>query len=549
VPRGARSAKLARVTDEGLFRDPERLLLDMAEERSVARLLDLVVQRLASSDRVALARLWLLRPVAECGACAAPSLCAGRAECLQLVASAGRSRRDPAAEWTGLRGDFARFPVGHRKVGRIAATGEPLEVPDIGESADWVARPAWTREEGVVGFGGQPLVHHGRVLGVLAVFARQRIGEGCLRWLRMLADHAAAAIVNARAFEELEALRARLERENEGLVEEVTRARGFGELVGQSQALASLVRQVDLVAPTDSTVLILGETGTGKELVAQELHRRSLLAATPLVTVNCAAIPRDLYESEFFGHVKGAFTGALKDRVGRFERADGGTLFLDEVGEIPLDLQSKLLRVLQEGELERVGDERTRRVKVRVIAATNRDLRREAEAGRFRADLYYRLGVFPIQVPPLRDRLEDVPLLAEHVLERVARRLGRPRPRLTLAAAQQLQAYAWPGNVRELQHVVERALITAAGGELVFDLPAGRGPARAAAPTQVAAASRVLTDAEVRALEAENVRAALRAAKGKVYGPGGAAALLGVKPTTLTSRMKALGIPRDAEPA
>ena len=528
----------------GVFEDPEALLLDMAQERSLARLLDLVVRRLASTDRVALARIWLTLPTSGCGACVSKETCADRTECLHLVASAGRSRVEPGADWSRLTGDFRRFPLGQRKVGRIAATGQPLVASDLHEVPDWIARPDWARAEGIVGFGGQPLAHHGRVLGVLSVFSRQPIGDPCLRWLRMIADHAAAAIVNARAFEELETLRARLVEENEQLIEEVSRAQTFGELVGNGPALAAIVRQIDLVAPTDSAVLILGESGTGKELVAQEIHRRSRLAARPLIKVNCAAIPRELYESEFFGHVKGAFTGALKDRAGRFELADGGTLFLDEVGEIPLDLQSKLLRVLQEGELERVGDERTRKVKVRIVAATNRDLLREAEAGRFRADLYYRLGVFPLEVPPLRARPEDVPLLAEHFLERAARRLGRPRPRLSLVSVQQLQRYSWPGNVRELQHVIERALITAAGGRLSFDLPVAGGRVEAGTRPAKGVAGRILADEEVRRLEADNLRAALRASKGKVYGPDGAAALLGLRPTTLASRLKALGIER-----
>jgi transcriptional regulator with GAF, ATPase, and Fis domain len=274
------------------------------------------------------------------------------------------------------------------------------------------------------------------------------------------------------------------------------------------------------------------------------VHRRSKRAGRPLVKVNCAAVPRELYESEFFGHARGAFTGALRDRAGRFELADGGTLFLDEVGEIPLDLQAKLLRVLQEGELERVGEAHTRKVDVRVIAATNRDLRAEAEAGRFRQDLYYRLSVFPIELPPLRRRVEDIPPLAEHFLALAARKLGRPKPRLTLADAQRLQRYPWPGNVRELQHVIERAVIIADGARLVIELPAD--PAAAlpqARPSPLRDHDdRVLTDAEVRRLEADNIRAALRRTAGKVSGPGGAAELLGIKPTTLASRIKALGL-------
>ncbi len=375
---------------------------------------------------------------------------------------------------------------------------------------------------------------------MLAVFARQPIASDCMGWLRMIADHAAAAINTARAFAEVDALRKQLELENEVLREELTEVGTFGELVGQSVALEAVARQIDLVAPTDAAVLILGESGTGKELVAREIHRRSKRSGRSLIKVNCAAVPRELYESEFFGHAKGAFTGALRDRIGRFELAEGGTLFLDEVGGIPLELQAKLLRVLQEGELERIGEERTRRVNVRIIAATNRDLRTEAEAGRFRQDLFYRLSVFPVEVPSLRRRKEDVPLLAEHFSETLARKLGKPKPVLTLAVAQRLQQYGWPGNVRELQHVIERALITSPPGRLRIELPT----AGVAGPTLATSTADppVRTDAQIRQLEADNIRAALNAASGKIAGPGGAAELLDIKPTTLSSRIKALGI-------
>jgi transcriptional regulator with GAF, ATPase, and Fis domain len=532
-----------------LFLNPKRLLLDMAREHALPELLRMVVERLAESPRVALARIWLVQRPESCAGCRMALECPDRSACLHLVASNGRSVVDPRLTWTGLDGAFRRFPLGVRKVGQIGATGEPLEIPDLAPAPpSWVARPDWMQAEGVAGFGGQPLVHRGEVLGVLAVFARGPIGAECMDWLRTIADHTAAAIATARVFEQIEQLRAKLELENEYLREEVTRAGAFGELVGEGPALEAVARQIDLVAPTDSAVLLLGESGTGKELVAREVHRRSKRAARPLVKVNCAAVPRELYESEFFGHARGAFTGALRDRAGRFELAEGGTLFLDEVGEIPLELQAKLLRVLQEGELERVGEERTRRVNVRLIAATNRDLRAEAEAGRFRQDLYYRLSVFPIELPPLRKRAEDIPLLAEHFLALAARKLGRPKPRLTLANVQQLQRYPWPGNVRELQHVIERAVITANGARLLIELPAVpiEDPGKTGAPLP-GGDERVLTDAEVRGLEADNIRAALRRTGGKVSGAGGAAELLGMKPTTLASRIKALGL--SARPA
>jgi transcriptional regulator with GAF, ATPase, and Fis domain len=527
--------------DGPLCADPKRLLLELAQVQSLSKLLPLIVARLSESERVALARIWLTQPTTECSGCPMVDECRERTQCLHLVASGGRSAATPGLEWTGLDGAFRRIPFGVRKVGRIAASGAAIEVPDLADPLpDWVARPDWVRAEGVRGFAGQPLVYRGEVRGVLAVFARGAIGSECMGWLRMIADHAAAAIVTARAFAEIDALRKRLESENEYLREEITGA-ALGEMVGQSPALEAVARQIDLVAPTDSTVLILGESGTGKELVAREIHRRSQRASKPLIKVNCAAVPRELYESEFFGHARGAFTGALRDRVGRFELADGGTLFLDEIGEIPLELQAKLLRVLQEAELERVGEERTRKVNVRLIAATNRNLRLEADTGRFRQDLYYRLSVFPIELPPLRKRKEDIPLLADHFLHVSARKVGRPKPVLTLANVQRLQQYDWPGNVRELQHVIERAVITATSTRVHVELPS---PARTAPAPRPAVGNPdiVLTDAQVRQLEADNIRAALKTTNGRVSGPEGAARLLGVKPTTLASRIKALGI-------
>jgi len=341
-------------------------------------------------------------------------------------------------------------------------------------------------------------------------------------------------------------LRRQLAQDNAYLREEATRELAFGEVVGYSQAMRRVLEQVDLVAPTEATVLILGETGTGKELIARAIHARSRRRDRPLIKVNCGGIPRELFESEFFGHVKGAFTGALRERAGRFQLAHGGTLFLDEVGDIPLELQSKLLRVLQDGEFERVGDDRTRRVDVRVIAATNHDLAEDVEAGRFREDLFYRLSVFPIHLPPLRDRREDIPLLTAHFLRQACHRLHRASVTATEDQLRQLHAYAWPGNVRELQNVLERAVIVSRGGPLRLDLVLPTGvlgrrvvPSRALTPPAAA-----VPEAEQRHWERENLLAALQQTGGKIYGPSGAAALLGIKPTTLASRLKALGIER-----
>lgn len=348
------------------------------------------------------------------------------------------------------------------------------------------------------------------------------------------------------ALAEVDRLRERLELENAYLLEEIRIEMSVAGIVGSSQAIQATLRQIQLVAPTAASVLITGESGTGKELIARAIHEASTRRDRPLIRVNCAAIPRELFESEFFGHVKGAFTGALRDRVGRFELADGGTLFLDEVGEIPPELQSKLLRVLQEGDFERVGEERTRRVDVRVIAATNRDLRQAVLRREFREDLYFRLNVFPIESVPLRDRREDIPLLARHFLD-LEGRGTRPRPMLSDAELEKLTSYTWPGNVRELQNVIERAVILARNGRLSIDLPArdGMDGARSKPAADTAAPDRILTDGEMRELERSNVEAAIRACNGRISGANGAAELLGVRPTTLASRVKALGIGRE----
>ncbi len=527
----------------GILGDPKLLLLQLAELHHLSELLHLTVKRLSEGTSVALARIWLTKPplFGDCARCRHALECPNQQRCLHLVASAGQSIDPSNAPWDKLEGTFRRFPIGIRKVGEIALSGKSLEVANVATDSSWAAAPDWIRNEKIASFVGHPLMHRGEVLGVMALFSRANPGASCFEWLRMIADHLAAAIANARAMDEIDSLKRRLEQENEYLREEVQQSTSFGDLLGQSPALQAVARQIELVAPTDSAVLILGESGTGKEVVAREIHRHSRRSDRPLIKVNCAAIPRELYESEFFGHAKGSFTGALRDRVGRFELADKGTLFLDEIGEIPLDLQSKLLRVLQEGELERIGEERTRRIDVRIIAATNRSLKLEAEAGRFRQDLYYRLSVFPMELPPLRKRIEDVPLLAEHFLSRYARQVGRPRPRLTLANIQELQRYEWPGNVRELQHVLERACIIATDGRLKFDL--AKNPSkRAAEKANESVSSKILTESEVRDLEADNIRAALRVSNGKIYGNDGAAAKLGMKPTTLSSRIKAFGI-------
>jgi transcriptional regulator with GAF, ATPase, and Fis domain len=342
----------------------------------------------------------------------------------------------------------------------------------------------------------------------------------------------------------VEATLAVREDENAYLRKEVEVALAFEGVVGNSPALQNILSQIDLVAPTEAAVLLLGESGTGKELFAREIHARSRRRSRSLIKVNCAAIPREMFESEFFGHVRGAFTGAVRDRPGRFQLADLGTIFLDEIGDLPLDLQPKLLRVLQEGQLERVGDDKTLKVDVRVIAATNRDVAADVRAGRFREDLYYRLSVFPIDIPPLRGRAADIPLLALHFIALAAKELGMPPPVMGEEQAAALIAYDWPGNVRELQNVIERAVILSRGGELRIDhVMQSRGTDRRGPPTPAPLPPDDVVPAdEWRRRERANIVAALARADGRVYGAGGAAELLGVKPSTLQSRLRVLGI-------
>lgn len=342
-------------------------------------------------------------------------------------------------------------------------------------------------------------------------------------------------------------LREELERERDYLREEVNVAMNFGRIVGTSAALRRMLKRVEAVAETPANVLVQGESGVGKELVAHAIHVRSSRADGPLVKVNCASIPKELFESEFFGHVKGAFTGAHRDRIGRFQLADGGTLFLDEISEIPLELQGKLLRVLQESEYERVGDDVTRSVDVRVIAATNRNLEQLIVDGKFREDLFYRLSVFPVDVPPLRERGDDVVQLAQHFLEQTCKDFGRESLTLTRAQAANLRAYEWPGNVRELKNVIERAVILSQGKVLRLDLsmPDLRREADEAQETEAGGAD-ILTDKDIKELQKANLIRALRQTNWRVSGAGGAAELLGVRPTTLADRMRTYKIKRPS---
>jgi transcriptional regulator with GAF, ATPase, and Fis domain len=517
---------------------PIALLLEIAQKPSLGEIVETLKRFVLSRPGVARFRMWLVDKSDSCLHTVADGI--SQSPGVEADADLDDPNRDP----------HVRIPLGAGLAGKIALSGKQIVLRDLDRDPAELSHVVWLKPERIRGFNGVPIVFKGEVLGVIAVFSRHNVPEAAATWGRIFADHVAGAIAHARAFEEIQRLKLQLEQQNAYLQEEVVEAKAFGALVGQSAALQQVVSQIDMVAPTDASVLITGETGTGKELVAHEIHQRSTRRGRPMIRVNCASIPKELFESEFFGHVKGAFTGAVRDRAGRFESADGGTLFLDEIGEVPMDLQAKLLRVLQEKRYERVGEDRTRRADVRIVGATNRDLKREAAAGRFREDLYYRLSVFPIQVAPLRDRREDIPPLAKHFIDLSVRELRSPKPRLTRAGIAKLQSYDWPGNIRELRNVIDRAVILARGGALDFDLPGGEAAARSATPGPRAEpggeseSPGFLTESEMRERERDNLLAVLEKSGWKIKGENGAAELLGIKPTTLISRIKKLGLKR-----
>jgi formate hydrogenlyase transcriptional activator len=384
-----------------------------------------------------------------------------------------------------------------------------------------------------------PLLSHDRVIGCLNLATRQEqaFGEQNIEFLSQVAGQIALAVDNALAYQEITGLKDRLAEEKLYLEEEIRIEHGFDDIVGESRALKQVLGQVEIVAPTQATVLIQGKTGTGKELIARAIHRLSGRNQRTFVKLNCAAIPTGLLESELFGHERGAFTGAIAQKVGRFELAHGGTIFLDEVGEIPLELQSKLLRVLQEQEFERLGSTRTVRVDIRLIAATNRDLAKMVEDHEFRSDLYYRLNVFPITLPLLRERREDIPLLVRYFTQHYAARMKKNIESIPGPTLEALSRYHWPGNIRELENLVERAVILTQGTHLQVPLLELKIEAR-----QPPAPSPTLLDAE-----REQVLRVLRETHWVIGGPDGAAARLGLKRTTLTSKIKKLGLSRPRE--
>jgi formate hydrogenlyase transcriptional activator len=411
--------------------------------------------------------------------------------------------------------------------------GLPYACPDLLAKGAWLQFESKLAAVGVRSYAACPLRVRGKPIGS-ALFCRGAPLAFTPEELAVLSDVSralAVAVGNALANQEIRELREQLEAENISLRTQLGQAPWFEGILGDSPALRRVLEAVEQVAATDATVMITGETGTGKELIARALHRRSLRARGPLIIVNCSAIPETLLASELFGHERGAFSGALERRKGRFEQAHGGTLFLDEVAEMPLETQVLLLRVLQEREFERLGGGKTLRVDVRIVAATNRDLTEHVRAGRFRNDLCYRLNVFPIRLPPLRERREDIPLLVEHFAAKHGTRLGRPITRVERRTLKLLESYDWPGNVRELENIVERAVILSRNGTLRIE--------REALPGAVLTGD---MDARLQSGEREMIESALRASGGRVAGPNGAAKRLGLAPSTLDYRITRLGI-------
>jgi formate hydrogenlyase transcriptional activator len=519
-----------------------RVTRDMAVTSELPVLLNSIASSLAQHTGASFVRVFLYQTDDECHLCRArgdSDTSAGPGvKRLHLHADAG-DLHGAFGNWHALPLDVLSLPTTVARERKAILTNDLL--------GDYRATGAlevvrFYEEAGIVAGGARPLEFRGELLGVIGMISRRQFDPEEFKLLGIFGDQAAMAIKSAHLFAELEQYKERLRIENAYLQEEIRTERGFEEIVGHSPALRAVLRKVTQVAAVDTTVLLTGETGTGKELIARAIHGLSPRNGRPMIKVNCGAIPQGVVESELFGHERGAFTGALQRRIGRFELADKGTLFMDEVGELPLDTQVKLLRVLQEQEFERVGGGRPITVDVRLIVATNRDLDVEVAGARFRSDLFYRMSVFPIRVPPLRERPDDIPLLVRHFLAHFQRKLAKPLRGITPGGMQRLTDYAWPGNIRELQNVLERACVLARGP--IIDVSAALGVVDRPMPETVP-----VTDERIATLdehEQQQIRRALELAAGRIHGAGGAAALLGINASTLRSRMEKHGMSKQS---
>ena len=525
----------------GAPRAPLDLLRGVTRQMSTAEHFETVLRSITTAlvERAdaAVAHIFLYLYDHECRVCrertGARCEAPGEERSLHLVAGAGHAFE--------ITGPFHKIPNSVQSAAAVLIRSRtPVVVQNPLDDDRWRNEPgmgAVMRQLDIKGIVCHPLDIRGEAVGAIGYLTRKPVDTLVFELLGIFADQAAMAIKSAQLFDELQRYKDRLEDENAYLQDELRAEIGFDDIVGESLALRAVLRKVRQVSSVETTVLLTGETGTGKELIARAVHGGSPRKERPLIKINCGAIPQGIVESELFGHEKGAFTGAIQKRIGRFELADKGTLFMDEVGELPLETQVKLLRVLQEQEFERVGNTRPIKVDVRLVAATNRELDTEVAEGRFRADLFYRLNVFPIRIPPLRERPGDIPLLVDSFLAQFQRKMGKPLRSVTPSSMEQLQRYAWPGNIRELQNVLERACVLAAGPDV--SIGDSFRATTAPVPGAPAAASPVQTLEES---ERAHIRRALAAAGGRVHGANGAAELLGINPSTLRSRMQKLGI-------
>ena len=519
-----------------------RVTEHMAVGQRLDEVLVTIAEGLVELAGYARASVWLLLTDEDCDSCREkpPAMQVQKVRLHRFTFSPEVHKLEPAVH---------AIPISPAFIEKINRDRRPLLLNELAQWADVIAEatigttihPSVPQiidaltEAGLKGGVGYPLFLHDRLMGFLLLWSLREISEEESGFLEVFALQAASVIRSAQLYREVERLKDQLELENTYLEEAVREEGGFADIVGRSPALRGVLRLVQQVAPTDSTALLIGETGTGKELIARAIHAGSLRAKHPMIKVNCGAISPTLVESELFGHEKGAFTGALQRRIGRFELANHGTIFLDEVGELGPETQVKLLRVLQEREFERVGGERPIQVDVRVIAATHRDLQKDMASGRFRADLFFRLNVVPIVVPPLRERIEDLAALVAHFVAHFARTLRKPLTGISRASLARLERYSWPGNIRELQNMIERACVLAPGSVVDVPDPAASAPAGES------------TDEESETLEAferQHLVRILEQSSWRIEGPGGAAERLGLRPSTLRSRLHRLGVRR-----
>ena len=458
-----------------------------------------------------------------------------------LVARVRAKRSVPSIQG----GMLLRISTSDSCVGQFSEASAPYVCEDLARGISFPEEELF-QEYNIRGYVSLPLMKRGKLIGAIHFLSENplQVREEELRLLTDASAILSIAVLNALAFEKIKVLQERLKHENAMLQDEIEQGSMYEEIIGSSPALMRVLQSVDRVAPMETTVLLTGETGTGKELVARAIHRRSARAERAMVKVNCAALPHELIASELFGHEKGAFTGAVQRRIGRFEAADGGTIFLDEIGDLPPEMQVALLRVLQEREFERVGGAATLHTDVRVIAATNRDLSKDVATGRFREDLFYRLNVFPIRVPSLRERREDIPLLVEYFVARYASRQGKQIDQIDKDSFNCMLKYDWPGNIRELQNIVERTVILA--NDSALRLEPGMLGSRTSSPAPPAATMPADSPAQERRRQREEIESILRQTGGRVSGPSGAAVRLGVPASTLESRIRKLGIDKYA---